>query len=412
MLEKHPQEIDISDVRAFCAQNVPESRWLDYKEAYSSSKGNQQIAKLVSAFANAHGGWVLLGIEEKKDSQNRGVPGALKGIDKSLRLGERIKQICLDAIYPPVVPEIGTCDLDADNEIVIVRVFESDSTPHQTLDGKVYIRTNDISHLSDDGTEARVTDIELLLNKRAKTTALRSSLIERARTRLQINPEVPQLQITIMPTFPDVPICDYDVLTASAEACRAFFAFRSSTKLHTGHEAVFQSFERTSAVEEGGRRTMFEFNVYGMIYYTTVIVSNKAPQGAQYGIQSDVALGMLYSLLQAAEHYYQRTQFSGLVSVSMALQAKGGSAALMTNPALGMTVEPIRDRFFSIDSNILTYRMRDPSFIAEIYRDFLWSAGYGPEIRSSAKPLELVQSLEEDASFGKVVIAGSCNGKG
>ncbi|MBX9690743.1 MAG: hypothetical protein K2Z81_00055 [Cyanobacteria bacterium] len=54
----------------------------------------------------------------------------------------------------------------------MIRVYESLCAPHETTEGRIYIRTNDVSCLRDDGKDAQVSEIEFLLNRRFKSADL------------------------------------------------------------------------------------------------------------------------------------------------------------------------------------------------------------------------------------------------
>ncbi|HEY9773598.1 MAG TPA: ATP-binding protein [Planktothrix sp.] len=135
-------EISFEDIENFCAEKHPENVRLDYKEAFSSGSDSAQMAKLACAFANAYGGLVLLGVKEEKQKDGRGIPTAIPGVAEDLKPGERIKQICLDNITPPLIPEVESVPIpDSASVVVVVRVGESDQTPHFMREtGRVYVR--------------------------------------------------------------------------------------------------------------------------------------------------------------------------------------------------------------------------------------------------------------------------------
>lgn len=403
MLEKLPEQItDLTEIQNFCDEKHPESRFLDYKEDYSaSSNANYKIAKIVSAMANAHGGWILFGIKEEKDTQNRGIAGDITGISKSSGLGQRIKQICLDSINPPITPLVGSCDVDSDREVVLVRIFESDSTPHELVrDGKVYIRTNDISHLADDGKEASVRDIELLLNRRIKSIDLRNRLLKRAEERCQKDTRFTQISFSCIPTFPDEPICSYEKLIEAAQGLKKFDCFYGvGTRVQSAHEAVSQTFLRRGGNEIGEQDTSFDVTLYGSLYFRTLHYSTtELPVGAGIGIEALGSAGLLYALLQSSDWFLRELEFNGLVDLSFGLHCPDRLTATVVPPQHMISMrklDRVLDKEFSITRRVLTTDFYNLDFIENMFREYLWASGLGPEAWTWDRPKELIKMIHD-----------------
>ena len=60
------QNLDETGLRKFLEKRVPEGHHLDYKETLSGNndRAKREFLKDVTAFANANGGDILIGVEE------------------------------------------------------------------------------------------------------------------------------------------------------------------------------------------------------------------------------------------------------------------------------------------------------------------------------------------------------------
>src|SRR5271157_5965668 len=91
------ERITFEDVVNFCAERHRESIHLDYKREIDNS-----LAKTIAAMANTWGGLILVGVED--DDSRPMLP--VEGMYYQERLRERINNIILGNITPPVFPEI------------------------------------------------------------------------------------------------------------------------------------------------------------------------------------------------------------------------------------------------------------------------------------------------------------------
>ncbi|GAI10680.1 unnamed protein product [marine sediment metagenome] len=138
LFTKEITKITFEDVVSFCNQQIPESINLDYKKEFPTD-----LEKTISAFANTMGGLVIIGVEDK-DSKPK-LP--VKGLKYQEGLRERVNSIILANIYPPVFPEIQVCDQVRKRTFIIIRIPQSNMTPHYIRHRtKIYIRTDDIIH--------------------------------------------------------------------------------------------------------------------------------------------------------------------------------------------------------------------------------------------------------------------------
>ena len=172
LFTKEITQITFADVVSFCKQRIPESVHLDYKKDFPTN-----LEKTISAFANTMGGLIIIGVEDK-DSKPK---FPVKGIKYQEGLRERVNNIILSNIYPPVFPEIQVCGPVNDMTFVIIRISQSNMTPHYIRHRtKIYIRTDDVNHPED---LATADEVEWLRNRRKKSEELREFLYDTSLSR-------------------------------------------------------------------------------------------------------------------------------------------------------------------------------------------------------------------------------------
>src|SRR5690348_11724239 len=132
---KRISDITWADLEAFCNSRVTENTFLDYKREFPT-----ELVKTVSAMANTFGGVVIIGVDE---DNNGGPVLPIVGIPFERGLEERVINIMVDAVTPPIIPEVGVCaNADESRAALIVRVAQSTETPHAMHSNtRVYVRT-------------------------------------------------------------------------------------------------------------------------------------------------------------------------------------------------------------------------------------------------------------------------------
>jgi hypothetical protein len=172
--------LTFEQVDSFCQARPREGLILDYKLDFP-----RRLDKTIASFANTYGGHVLIGIDETATGEPV-LP--IAGVPLQSGLRERVVATALDAIYPPVYPEVKVIEFQSpsatspDRAVIVVRVHESAASAHAVDAGKsVYLR---VDNLSDHFTrQATVEEIEWLLNKRQKPLHLKERLLSEAMRR-------------------------------------------------------------------------------------------------------------------------------------------------------------------------------------------------------------------------------------
>jgi hypothetical protein len=166
-------DITWASVEEFCRGQVPEGTTVDYKQDWPGG-----LEKDIAALANTLGGLLIIGVA--CDAQERPiVPIAGMAVEERLEL--RVYNVCQDAIFPPVIPEVRAClNADGTRAVIVIRVPMSRLVHAVERKTRVYVRTgNRNSH-----TELADLDrIQWLLDHRAALELQRGELLVRARAR-------------------------------------------------------------------------------------------------------------------------------------------------------------------------------------------------------------------------------------
>ncbi len=160
--------LSFDDIARFCEQRIREGTRLDYKRELPPSKAEDQVTKIVSAFANTQGGLVIYGVGTPSGQREPDWPAP--GMPADPMFADRVFKWCINRISPPVVPTIGyVLHPESPNRaFAVIRVEPSDFTPHALEEERrVYVRHGDNS----DPVDATLREIYLLRDRRAAETA-------------------------------------------------------------------------------------------------------------------------------------------------------------------------------------------------------------------------------------------------
>lgn len=172
MLYNQPiDQITWDDVNTFCEQRISEGAYLDYKQDFPS-----QLEKTIAAMANTFGGIIFIGVSE--DNESKPIT-PLEGIEFQRGLSERVMNIILTNIVPPVFPEIAVCtNTDSNKALLVIRIPQSHQTPHAIANNtNVYLRTG---NRNSPEKLASIGEQEWLREHRRKSEELRENLYSRA----------------------------------------------------------------------------------------------------------------------------------------------------------------------------------------------------------------------------------------
>lgn len=337
-------KLNIEDIKTFCEKGVKEGINLDYKEDFPSSK---KLAKTISAFANTLGGVIIVGVEE--DEENKPVL-PIKGILFKRGLHEKVVNIILDNISPPLFPEIGVIRFKEENKekaVVMIRVPQSNETPH-TINNKkgICVRTDNRNKLED---VATLEEIEWLINRRRKSEELKNKLYQNTIKRLDnlykkgfLKEGVGAIQIpegqgifSISPLYPSKSLTNPVALKNICEGhdlrVRDYFGtfdsfpyFNSGTK--TTKNGVIDYLIWDSR-DEGIETFYYEFNVFGLFFYQEIFgrkINEKTSEKDKFYKTTSThslwfynVIARLDEFLEVASRFYDKIDVWGLVEIKI-----------------------------------------------------------------------------------------------
>jgi hypothetical protein len=279
---KNINEITYQDVVDFCNEGHQESFILEYKSDFQSL-ANEKIAKTIASFANTYGGILILGVSAPNGKPIAPFDGFV--FDPTAKYEEKIESVVLAHIIEPVFPEIKVCESKAGKTFIVIRVGESNLTPHRVANNsKIYIRTG---QSSTPNSEATWDKIEWLALRRKKSEELRETIkIEADRyfydccklrgIRLDDKTHYfANLSIGIIPQFPQEPLVPFRKLDEISRGIIVSDKHQGSFPLGLYRaDTVLNGIRKLYVIGEGGRESVhgkpYEYshiNSFGLYLY-------------------------------------------------------------------------------------------------------------------------------------------------
>ena len=144
VLSKPADQVGIDDVEALVSSEVPEGEQIEFKESLPArgqdpwmtggdkigDRARDAILKEAVAFANAHGGTLVLGIEES--SAKPPIAAGISPIPRCAELADRLKLVFRDCVEPQLPAlEIFAVPTGDDAGVVVIRMGRSRLAPHR-----------------------------------------------------------------------------------------------------------------------------------------------------------------------------------------------------------------------------------------------------------------------------------------
>jgi hypothetical protein len=208
------EQLTIEQLDEFLQAKQPEGSKLDYK-----ATAPKELQETICAFANTHGGMIVIGVDEDKTT-NTPIwpptdPAPLQSVEPGLDM--RVFQKASDAIYPPVSVRISKTlpNPHAPGKVLlVVRVDPSAHAPHAIDNGKRVVvceRKGNMKIVHDE--TAHIDRIQVLFERRRRIEDQREAMIseelQRAMRQIKFRyANLPISWLSIIPYFPDKPIVD------------------------------------------------------------------------------------------------------------------------------------------------------------------------------------------------------------
>jgi len=196
-------QVTWDDVRLFLDRRVPENELLDYKEQMPQ----KPLEITIAAMANTYGGDILIGVGKDKKHPNLPQPtGEVHGLTNAVTVQTQIEDLNLN-IQPPVlgvsaqvvdIPADAHPDGCDDHSVVVVRIGQSDLTPHFVPGWGHYGRAGARNQPYKD-VPLETGKIEWLLDRRRRHVEFREELLRFAD---QVSPKPIWHKAWCVPLFP------------------------------------------------------------------------------------------------------------------------------------------------------------------------------------------------------------------
>jgi len=322
LYQKPVNEITWGDVEEFCAQQIPENVTLDYKRDFSGD-----LKKLIAAFANTNGGIILIGVAEGENNQPE---TPISGIDPANGLTERVTNIAISNISPPVIPEVQVCpNEDGSKVVIVVRVHASDMAPHAISNTtRVYVRNNNVTT----PVEADLDRVEWLKNQRSESVKFREQLIERAheryryyfgrqfRTDLTVGqadgagiPSFGLFSLSMCPLYPKEMLVTSSELNERLESFRVRDLYQRNFPLPNKGRGRFSQ-DGVILVQEGDENGYYtDLSGFGLYFFKQVLLSFHGDR-QQHGsscMHASHIIGRVLSFIFSAEKYFSQIGYHG-----------------------------------------------------------------------------------------------------
>ena len=309
--------ITVAHVRDFCVR-FSEGLRVEYKR---DANVREKLPKVVSSFANSHGGVLVIGVNTVN-----GIPQPpFEGFEPPAReeFALTVDNICLQNIYPPVLPRTTVVPSDVANRaFLVIEVEESGEAPHAIENSKkVYVRTGNATNPYD------LADVDLIIDlvkRRKEPLELRDRLEKSAEGRAEKWVMSPQsyVQATICPRFPRSALCSSDEV----------YDFVRNTQYRGGHFISVNNLRRVPDGVAGqipesmaGGAAYEEINRFGLLFARTRF--RKVPWEGEREVLVLLYGDLFHTLckfLYCAESFYGATGFRGTVLVRVSLHNVAG----------------------------------------------------------------------------------------
>lgn len=310
---------EIEFKEAIPGNNGPEN-WSHSKNIHDGSR--DQLLKHIVAFANAHGGVLVIGVRESSGKPSRAAE--VVGIPFCDELVSRLTLQCSDVIDPPIpLLELHAVQTnEGGNGVVVARVPRSRRAPHRLASNrKAYVRRRDSSVEMD---MREIQDLTLFVDR-----GLASIKADFKRQRDQFGTDMRDLADTSLRFFglrataiplspisvdriylsPDYDLPDISFKQSNGRVLQFRLAADSPVPILRGTRYVDGGVDP----EFGDSREAYTDGVIEYRFWRT----ERKPDAPEFGIGADLALGIFLNTVVAAEWF---RQFAGAPAVEYGLE--------------------------------------------------------------------------------------------
>jgi hypothetical protein len=380
-----------SDLQELLTENAVENVRLEFKLEVPNK---DETLKKLSSFANTFGGFMIVGARANS-ADGRIVD--LPGVDLQTGYKQKVVQWSFDGASPPLSVEVSDpIPVPAANGRVcyVIYAAESDVAPH-FLNGRkgVWARTDEFSSRF----EARFADegeLRHLLDRRKPILDRRANLMERARKRLDAyatqtqESSGPRIQVCFAPRFPARPLCEQAKLKSLVVKKKFYWRQVMFPILNRG---VISQHESAIVLQPTGAFSVFEVNVWGMLFYATRIYGN---HGGTLGIHPFEVTGLVVVFIRHAAEMFHELGYSGPIVIEAKLTSILKASWLDPTSGLGFHIRTGSDLddevMFSTDVTSESLRETPDRIAADLLRYIFFSVNWSVLVDTPEKLERLI----------------------
>lgn len=332
--------------------------------------------KKLSSFANTFGGFMVIGASA---SSADGRIEALPGIDPVAGYKQKIVQWAFDNASPPLTVEVSDpipVPAGGGKVCYVIYTPESDVAPH-FLNGRkgVWVRTDEFSARFETCL-ANDSELRQLFDRRKVILEHRASILERAKKRFWPHDAVqdfgPRLDFCVVPRFPSRPVCEEarlkQLITQNALSWRG--------NVFPIHGSIVSQYESAIAPNAAGPSSIFEANIWGMLFYGTKIANANNWQKVP-GINLYAFVGYVLLFIRHADKMLQAWGCSGPLFIGVALTSILRIPWLDDERVLSHPGSPLdNDITFSITTTSAALREKPDDLAMDVLRRILFSVNW------------------------------------
>jgi hypothetical protein len=318
-------QLSAADLKELLDENAVENSRLEFKLEIPTK---DETLKKLSSFANTFGGFIVIGA--KASSADGRIEG-LHGVDTQSGYKQTIMQWCFSAVSPPLIAEVSDPIPSPENDrkfCYVIHIAESDVAPHFLNARKgIYVRTDEFSSRF----EARLTnenELRHLLDRRKLIRDRRTNLLERAKKRFDtfaarthtdssgIRTKMGSLlELCVVPRFPAQQVCEQGKLNALI--VENVMPWRQVTFPNIANNGIISQHESAIVLNPIRGFSIFESNVWGMLFYCTQIDGN---HNGNSGIHLYQLVGRVLLFVRHAGKMLTAMGYSGPILIETTLR--------------------------------------------------------------------------------------------
>lgn len=321
------------DIEEFCDQGIAEGAFLDYKSTFPAD-----LARTIAAMGNTLGGVILIGVDEADGKPKM----PLAGIPVERGLSERVTNIVLSNIAPPLFPEVAVCpNEDGSRVLLAIRIAQSPDAPHAIqANTRVYLRTGNRNSPEQ---LATLDEVGWLQDKRQRSVSLREQLHGGAYARSKssfsnaakkfrggtADTTSATLILSLVPMFPGSAFATPPQLRLMFRdiQVRDYYGTDAMFPIGGSNPTLLQSgvcVDGAMDGDSGGRAYYTELNTFGQFFYSQTLASNV--QGKRV-IRASELFCRMDEFVSAAKKFLDKIGYQGYVLLTAILE--GANVALL-----------------------------------------------------------------------------------